>query len=54
MHKMENQNRGLQFPVRFISKNNCYLKLGTFSFQQYNTQKSFQQFKNCKKLSNKR
>ena len=28
MHKMENQNRSLQFPVRFISKNNCYLKTG--------------------------
>ena len=28
MHKMEYQTEGLQFPVRFISKNNCYLKTG--------------------------
>ena len=28
MHKMEIKTEGLQFPVRFISKNNCYLKTG--------------------------
>ena len=28
MHKMEIKTEGLQFPLIFISKNNCYLKTG--------------------------
>ena len=28
MHKMENQSRKPTIPVRFISKNNFYLKTG--------------------------
>ena len=28
MHKWKIKTEGLQFPVRFISKNNCYLKTG--------------------------
>ena len=28
MHKMKIKTEGLQFPVRFISKINCYLKTG--------------------------